>query len=125
MATLLTCTRINLGGYHSTDYMQKLMQAKYPAHRAAVTFDRATVIICSLSIIANQELKEEHTYVAIDYIEELESFAAGNCDVSALMWQTKTTLRHIFANFRLYPKLLRSYQRRNSKEDTSYVSSKD
>ncbi|PRP79869.1 hypothetical protein PROFUN_12481 [Planoprotostelium fungivorum] len=55
--------RIDIGGYHCTDYAQKLVQIKYPIHRAAMTVEKS------------QTLKENHTYLATNYNEELFLFS--------------------------------------------------
>ncbi|XP_005990468.1 actin-related protein 5 [Latimeria chalumnae] len=56
------CKRINLGGSHSATYLQRLLQLKYPGHLAAITMSRV------------EEILHEHSYVAEDYIEELEKW---------------------------------------------------
>ncbi len=38
------CKRIDVGGYHITNYLHKLLQLKYPAHINAITLSRAEVI---------------------------------------------------------------------------------
>lgn len=38
------CKRIDVGGYHVTYYLHKLLQLKYPAHFNAITLSRAEVI---------------------------------------------------------------------------------
>lgn len=35
--------RINIGGYHMTTYLHRLLQLKYPSHFAAITPSRAEV----------------------------------------------------------------------------------
>eukprot|EP01117_Protostelium_nocturnum_P011195 TRINITY_DN4064_c0_g2_i1.p1 TRINITY_DN4064_c0_g2~~TRINITY_DN4064_c0_g2_i1.p1 ORF type:complete len:484 (+),score=148.39 TRINITY_DN4064_c0_g2_i1:112-1563(+) len=55
--------RIGLGGFHCTDYMQKLFTIKYPLHRNNISWERAT------------QMKEIHSYVAEDYIQHLDLFA--------------------------------------------------
>ena len=37
--------RINIGGYHVTSYMHRLLQLKYPVHFNAITLSRAEVFI--------------------------------------------------------------------------------
>lgn len=37
------CKRIDIGGYHITYYLHKLLQLKYPAHLNAITLSRAEV----------------------------------------------------------------------------------
>ncbi|XP_048586929.1 actin-related protein 5 [Nematostella vectensis] len=58
------CKRINLGGWQAAWYMQRLLQLKNPAHAAQITLARA------------QELVQDHTYIAKDYISELEQWAS-------------------------------------------------
>ncbi len=54
--------RIPLGGYHATDMLQKLYQLKYPYQRGALSTARV------------EQMKEEHCYVATNYIEELYKY---------------------------------------------------
>lgn len=42
---LINCRRIDVGGYHITYYLHKLLQLKYPAHYNAITPSRAEVHI--------------------------------------------------------------------------------
>eukprot|EP01114_Cavostelium_apophysatum_P015312 TRINITY_DN4140_c0_g1_i2.p1 TRINITY_DN4140_c0_g1~~TRINITY_DN4140_c0_g1_i2.p1 ORF type:complete len:522 (+),score=138.68 TRINITY_DN4140_c0_g1_i2:78-1643(+) len=51
--------RLSIGGYQTTDFMQKLLHVKYPGWKNMVPWDRA------------QEFKEDHAYLAVDYPEEL------------------------------------------------------
>lgn len=37
------CKRLMLGGYDTTDFLLKLMQLKYPRHRANMTISKAEV----------------------------------------------------------------------------------
>ena len=37
------CKRIDVGGYHITNYLHKLLQLKYPVHLNAITLSRAEV----------------------------------------------------------------------------------
>lgn len=37
------CKRIDIGGYHVTYYLHKLLQLKYPVHLNAITLSRAEV----------------------------------------------------------------------------------
>uniref|UniRef100_A0A8C9RW95 Actin-related protein 5 n=1 Tax=Scleropages formosus TaxID=113540 RepID=A0A8C9RW95_SCLFO len=56
------CKRVNIGGSHAASYLQRLLQLKYPGHAAAVTLSRM------------EELLHEHSYVAVDYQQELEKW---------------------------------------------------
>lgn len=56
------CKRINLGGSQVAGYLQRLLQLKYPGHLANITLSRM------------EELLHEHSYVAEDYIGELEKW---------------------------------------------------
>lgn len=55
--------RINIGGFHITNYLHRLLQLKYPAHYTAITPSRA------------EELVHEQTFIAEHYLEELERWA--------------------------------------------------
>lgn len=52
-ADAMNARRINIGGYHITSYMHKLLQLKYPVHVNAITPSRAEVYI-----IYHNEVKE-------------------------------------------------------------------
>ncbi|KAM9120908.1 actin-related protein 5 isoform 1-T1 [Pangshura tecta] len=56
------CKRINLGGCQAAAYLQRLLQLKYPGHFAAITLSRM------------EEILHEHSYIAEDYIEELQKW---------------------------------------------------
>lgn len=55
--------RINLGGYHMTYYLHRLLQLKYPVHVNAVTLSRV------------EKLLHEHCSIANDYMAELRKWA--------------------------------------------------
>ena len=42
-ADMTNAKRINLGGFHITSYMHRMLQLKYPAHVNAITPSRAEV----------------------------------------------------------------------------------
>ncbi|XP_034949594.1 actin-related protein 5 [Chelonus insularis] len=54
--------RINIGGYHITSYMHRLLQLKYPVHVNAITPSRA------------EELIHEHSTIALDYQDEIKKW---------------------------------------------------
>lgn len=56
--------RINLGGYHMTNYLHRLLQLKYPVHVNAITLSRA------------EELLHNHCSIATDYSEELKKWSS-------------------------------------------------
>ncbi|XP_073165852.1 actin-related protein 5 isoform X2 [Lepidochelys kempii] len=56
------CKRINLGGCQAAVYLQRLLQLKYPGHFAAITLSRM------------EEILHEHSYIAEDYLEELQKW---------------------------------------------------
>ncbi|XP_017524506.3 actin-related protein 5 isoform X4 [Manis javanica] len=56
------CKRINLGGSQAAGYLQRLLQLKYPGHLAAITLSRM------------EEILHEHSYIAEDYVEELQKW---------------------------------------------------
>ncbi|KAE8576542.1 hypothetical protein XENTR_v10004231 [Xenopus tropicalis] len=56
------CKRINIGGFHSVTYLQRLLQLKYPGHVPAITLSRM------------EEILHEHCYVPEDYIDELRKW---------------------------------------------------
>lgn len=45
--------RINVGGYHITSYMHRLLQLKYPVHVNAITLSRAEVKFFLISLLFN------------------------------------------------------------------------
>ncbi|XP_047367140.1 actin-related protein 5 isoform X2 [Vespa velutina] len=55
--------RINIGGYHITSYMHRLLQLKYPVHVNAITPSRA------------EELIHEHSMIALNYQEVVSKWA--------------------------------------------------
>ncbi|KAJ8681138.1 hypothetical protein QAD02_016925 [Eretmocerus hayati] len=55
--------RINLGGFHITSYMHRLLQLKYPAHLNAITLSRA------------EELIHEHSRIAVEYQDDILKWA--------------------------------------------------
>lgn len=57
------CKRLSVGGLAATEYLRKLIHLKYPLHRNAITTARS------------QYLKEEHCYMAANYVEELAKFS--------------------------------------------------
>ncbi|CAH1406402.1 unnamed protein product [Nezara viridula] len=58
--------RLDIGGYHITSYLHRLLQLKYPVHFAAITLSRT------------EELLHEHCHVAVDYLEELRKWSDGD-----------------------------------------------
>ncbi|XP_042347978.1 actin-related protein 5 [Plectropomus leopardus] len=58
----VNCKRVNVAGSQAASYLQRLLQLKYPGHLAAITLSRV------------EELLHEHSYVAVDYHEELEKW---------------------------------------------------
>ncbi|XP_030641110.1 actin-related protein 5 [Chanos chanos] len=61
----VNCKRVNVGGSQSAVYLQRLLQLKYPAHQAAITLSRM------------EELLHEHSYIAPDYLQELEKWRSA------------------------------------------------
>lgn len=55
--------RLNLGGYHITHYLYRLMQMKYPMH------------INSITISKIEQLLHCHSSIALDYLEELRRWS--------------------------------------------------
>lgn len=58
----VNCKRVNVAGSQAVSYLQRLLQLKYPGHLAAITLSRV------------EELLHEHSYVAVDYHEEMEKW---------------------------------------------------
>lgn len=58
---LINCRRIDVGGYHMTYYLHKLLQLKYPAHYNAITISRAEVF-------NNAMYNVQYIYFNIDFI---------------------------------------------------------
>lgn len=57
------CKRINIGGYHCTDYIHKLLLCKYPPYRNLLSFDKAQVMIninTRLINVKNSKLKRNN-----------------------------------------------------------------
>lgn len=55
--------RLNIGGYHVTSFLYRILQLKYPAHSTAITLSRA------------EELLHAICLVALDYREELQRWS--------------------------------------------------
>ncbi|VVC37384.1 Actin family [Cinara cedri] len=62
---LLNSRRIDVGGFHITYYLHKLLQLKYPAHYNAITLSRA------------EELLYEHGFLAVHYTDALKQWSDG------------------------------------------------
>lgn len=60
------CSRTNIGGYHITDYMKRLLSLEYPRHVGSITWEKV------------EELKTSHCYIAPDYHSELDIFQKGS-----------------------------------------------
>lgn len=60
---LINSRRIDVGGYHITYYLHKLLQLKYPAHYNAITPSRA------------EELLYEHGFLAVHYTDVLKKWS--------------------------------------------------
>ncbi|XP_056320618.1 actin-related protein 5 [Danio aesculapii] len=58
----VNCKRVNLGGGQAAAYYQRLLQLKYPANQASITLSRM------------EELLHQHSYIALDYQNELEKW---------------------------------------------------
>ncbi|KAK2897836.1 actin-related protein 5 isoform X1 [Channa argus] len=58
----VNCKRVNVAGSQAASYLQRLLQLKYPGHLGAITLSRM------------EELLHEHSYIAVDYQEELEKW---------------------------------------------------
>ncbi|CAJ1085582.1 actin-related protein 5 isoform X2 [Xyrichtys novacula] len=56
------CKRVNVAGSQAASFLQRLLQLKYPGHLAAITLSRV------------EELLHNHSYIAVDYNEELEKW---------------------------------------------------
>lgn len=69
--------RTNIGGFHVTDYFQRLLSLKYPYHMARFTWEKV------------EDLKMEHCYVAQDYVSEARLFLKGakEAEEKTKMWQ--------------------------------------
>ncbi|KAH7442550.1 hypothetical protein KP509_03G093800 [Ceratopteris richardii] len=63
---LEACCRVNVGGYHVTDYLRRLLCLEYPYHVASLSWDKV------------ESLKFEHGYIAEDYSMELKLFQEGD-----------------------------------------------
>ncbi|KAF7380485.1 hypothetical protein HZH68_016350 [Vespula germanica] len=62
-ADAVNSRRINIGGYHITSYMHRLLQLKYPVHVNAITPSRA------------EELIHEHSMIALNYQDVVSKWA--------------------------------------------------
>lgn len=58
--------RLDIGGYHVTTYLHRLLQLKYPAHFTAITLSRI------------EEILHEHCEIAEDYLGELQRWSDGD-----------------------------------------------
>ncbi len=60
--------RVNLGGMQTAGYLQRLLQLKYPDLQVHITLSCA------------QEILHHHSYLALDYGEELRAWATPPSD---------------------------------------------
>ena len=60
--------RVNLGGMQTTGYLQRLLQLKYPDLQVHITLSCA------------QEVLQHHSFLALDYGEELRRWALPPSD---------------------------------------------
>ncbi|MCO5574365.1 hypothetical protein L7F22_028148 [Adiantum nelumboides] len=74
---LEACCRTNVGGYHVTDYMKRLLSLEYPYHIASLSWEKV------------EALKIEHGYIAEDYSAELQLFQKGDklAEEKVRIWQ--------------------------------------
>lgn len=74
---LEACCRTNIGGYHVTDYLKRLLSLEYPYHVASLTWEKV------------DSLKIEHGYIAEEYSTELQIFQKGDKSVEEKIrcWQ--------------------------------------
>ncbi|KAI5066241.1 hypothetical protein GOP47_0018865 [Adiantum capillus-veneris] len=74
---LEACCRTNVGGYHVTDYMKRLLSLEYPYHVASLSWEKV------------EALKIEHGYIAEDYSAELHLFQRGDklAEEKVRIWQ--------------------------------------
>lgn len=61
----MNCKRLNVGGSSATELFKKLVGLRHPMHRPYLTHTRS------------QQLKEDHCYMADNYLDELALFQSG------------------------------------------------
>lgn len=62
--------RINIGGYHVTSFLHKILQLKYPAHSTAITLSRAEELIHTVCAVAEDYREELKKWTDADYYEK-------------------------------------------------------
>ncbi|KAL9648460.1 hypothetical protein ABK040_014080 [Willaertia magna] len=74
------CKRLNIGGFHTTDFTLKLMQLKYPSNLNNENNKffiplRSALGVNIFSVLKAEQLKEKYCYTSKEFIEELERLA--------------------------------------------------
>lgn len=64
------CRRIDIGGYHVTFYIYKLLQLKYPAHFNSITLTKAEALIHKYGFVATDYAEEAARWANLKYYEE-------------------------------------------------------
>lgn len=62
--------RLNIGGYHVTSFLYRILQLKYPAHSAAITLSRAEELLHAICLVALDYREELQRWTDADYYEK-------------------------------------------------------
>lgn len=62
--------RLNIGGYHVTSFLYRILQLKYPGHSAAITLSRAEELLHSICLVASDYKEELKRWADPEYYEQ-------------------------------------------------------
>lgn len=62
--------RLNIGGYHVTSFLYRILQLKYPAHSTAITLSRAEELLHAICLVALDYKEELKKWMDPDYYEK-------------------------------------------------------
>lgn len=62
--------RLNIGGYHVTSFLYRILQLKYPAHSTAITLSRAEELLHAICLVALDYREELQRWTDADYYEK-------------------------------------------------------
>lgn len=62
--------RLNIGGYHVTSFLYRILQLKYPAHATAITLSRAEELLHAICLVALDYKEELNRWMDVEYYEK-------------------------------------------------------
>lgn len=62
--------RLNIGGYHVTSFLYRILQLKYPAHTTAITLSRAEELLHAICLVALDYKEELQRWTNAEYYEK-------------------------------------------------------